>query len=213
MATRIDLIDKQLSAWVSEVLGVAPGTLKVSLSPPAPQIAEAGSGVNLYLFELRHAPPLRTQKRPPLQMQLLYLVSTWAQSDKEAHRLLGELAFAVMAHPDYEAEFAQVPAETWAGFGIPPRPSFFVSVPIRREQLDTAVPPVREPHAVIPADLVTLTGQVLGPHDIPFPGVRLTMLPNVGAQANGEITPESMSGQCEYNHRCKRPFCLQSRAA
>src|SRR3954452_165206 len=82
--TLIDQTDHQLSDWIGTVL---PDTA-INLGPPGS--VTDGKGISLYLMELAASPPLRGSERPPLQIELRYLVTTWAEAPEEAHRLLVE---------------------------------------------------------------------------------------------------------------------------
>jgi hypothetical protein len=103
-----------------------------------------------------------------LQLSLRYLVTTWAKQSEEAHRLLGELAFAAMEHPEFEVKLNPIPAETWKALGIIPRPSFILQIPLRKEQPAPPTRYVREPLVVQATPVTSLTGIVLGPDDVPI---------------------------------------------
>lgn len=157
----IDQIDERLREWVQKTIGVSP-----SLTPPSD--APSDGEINLYLLELAERPPARGARRPPLQMTLRYLVTTWASQPEEAHRLLGELAFAAMEHPDFEVKLDPVPAKTWEALGVMPRPSLILQIPLRKEQPAPPTRYVREPLVVKATPVTSLTGIVLGPDDVPI---------------------------------------------
>ncbi len=160
----IEKVDEHLRDWVEAILG----PVSVSLAPPADK--QNGPGVNLYLFELIDTPPARGTKRPPLQLSLDYLVTTWAEEPQEAHRLLGELVFAAMESTDFDVELEPLPATTWAAFGVPPQPSFVLRVPLRRERPEPDISLVRRPLVVRAAPTTSLHGMVVGPEDMPIAG-------------------------------------------
>ena len=85
-----DQVDRRLEEWVRRVLG----PISVTFDPPSP--VRDGTGVSCYLLAVVGDPPLRGNRRPPLQAALEYLVTTWAETPQEAHRLLGVLAFAAL---------------------------------------------------------------------------------------------------------------------
>jgi hypothetical protein len=157
----IDQIDEQLREWVQKTLGVSP-----SLAPPSD--APSDDEINLYLLELAERPPARGARRPPLQLTLRYLVTAWASQTEEAHRLLGELAFAAMEHPDFEVKLNPIPAKTWEALGVIPRPSFILQVPLRKEQPAPPTQYVREPLVVQATPVTSLGGTILGPDDVPI---------------------------------------------
>ena len=78
---------------------------------------------------------------PPLQANLNYLVTSWGQNQ---HHILTQFMFAVMENPQLEVRTDPLPLVVWSSFGIPPRPSFLLQVPLRLERLERNVPLVRE---------------------------------------------------------------------
>lgn len=170
----IDTVDQRLKAWVGRVLGEVP----VSLHAPDRDSVERGVG--LYLLELGASPPPRTERRPPLQLSVCYLVTAGGEGQPErAHHLLGELAFAAMDETDFEVDLTPVPLGVWAGLGVQPRPSFRLRLPVRRERPVPVVPRVQVPLvAHVNSINDALTGSVVGPGDVPIPGA-LVELPSL----------------------------------
>lgn len=165
----IDQVDSRLREWAANTLDIR----TISLRPPTDD--QSDRGASLYLVELISAPPLRTVQRPPLQLSLRYLVSTWAEEPEEAHRLLGGLVFAAMEHPEFEVEIEPVPAAVWMALGVIPRPSFFLRVPLRRERPQPEAKYVRKPLVVQTAPVTNLSGVVVGPEEIPLVGATVTL--------------------------------------
>jgi Carboxypeptidase regulatory-like domain len=164
----IDQVDRELTAWVSSVLtGVA-----VSLAAPLDRAT--GIGVSVYLLRVVKAPPARGGRgRPVLQLTLSYLVTTWSEDPEESHRMLGELAFAALAHTEYEVEMDPAALAVWRAFGIAPRPSFTLSVRLQREWPAVKQPIVRSAVAVQGSVAATVSGLVVGPGDVPVTGARV----------------------------------------
>jgi hypothetical protein len=158
--------DTRLAEWVASI---TPGA-EVSYEPPA--AAPAGKGVSLYLYELRPQPPPRT-RMPPVQATLRYLVTAWAASQVDAHALLGDLILAALETADMEVDQEPVPLEVWRLFGTPPRPSFVLSVGLRRDRDEPPVSMVRQQMIVKTAELRPLRGVVVGPGDVPLAGARV----------------------------------------
>ena len=102
-------------------------------------------------------------------MRAHYLVTTWAAATADAHQLLETLLFAALDTPAYTVEPAPFPPASWAAFGVPPQPGFALSALVQRARPQPPVPRVRRPLEVETAPLVTLSGRVLGPDDIPLP--------------------------------------------
>jgi hypothetical protein len=134
-----DQTDRRLKEWVRAVLG----DTAVSLDQPRDTSAE--SGVGLYLLEVIAAPAARGATRPPLRLELRYLVTTWAEEPEEAHRLLGTLLVAALEGSDFEVDLEPLPAATWAAFGAAPRPSFRLRVPFRHARPEPVTRIVRVP--------------------------------------------------------------------
>lgn len=181
----IDRVDDRLLAWVERVVAAA-GVEPAMFSLAPPNGAASGRGVSLYLLELADAPPLRGVKRAPVQLSLHYLVTTWADDPKEAHRLLGELVFAALEDPELEVRFDPVPGATWAALGALPRPAFVLRVPLRKERPEPEVERVRRPLQVEVKPLVNVQGIVLGPEDVPL-GDAQVGLPSVELFARTDV--------------------------
>jgi hypothetical protein len=144
----IDEVDRSLREWIGTVLGDSP----VSLTPPA---AEEKDGVTLYLLDLLEGPAPRERRSQPLQLKVRYLITVAADPPEEAHRRLGELAFAALESPDFEVELGALPVSLWQAFGVPPRPAFLLRVPVRRERPARKVPLVLEPIVIQAAPMTT----------------------------------------------------------
>ena len=165
----IEQSDKQLIEWVKTVLGA----VSVSLAPPERQ--PSGAQVNLYLLSLAAQPPPRTAQRPPLQIGLRYLVTTWAEKPEEAHRMLGELVFGALDNAGFGVDLAELPVALWSAFGIAPRPAFILSLPVRREKPMPQTPLVRQP-LIIQATLISVAhGRVYGPNNLPLPDAQVVI--------------------------------------
>ena len=177
----IEQVDSQLIEWFQETVGDVP----VSLN--APGVAPSGRGIGCYLLELLDDPPMRGPHRPPNQLSLRYLITTWAEEVAEAHRLLGMLAFATINHPEFEAHFDPVGAAVWAAFGVQPLPSFVLAAPLRQERFDPDVPRVREPLSVVASPLAEMYGIVSGPNDALLTGAKI-LIPNLSKSAATDRT-------------------------
>jgi hypothetical protein len=145
----------------------------VSLAPP--RDSATGRGVSLYPMELRDAPLPRGAKSPPLQISLRYLVTAWSSDPAEVHRLVGTLAFAALEHPEMEVDLAPLEPAAWSAFGVIPRPSFFLQVPLQQARPETMARPVLQPLVLRKAEVRSLEGLVLGPEAIPLPDVQVEL--------------------------------------
>ena len=144
----VDAAGARLRAWVQAVAGAVIPDATVSLDAPA--AAPAGRGVGLYLLELDAAPVGQGARRPALRMALRYLVTAWAETPEVAHRLLAAVAFAALEAPETElvAELRPLPPQAWAAFGVVPRPSLFLRVPVQKARPAIETPLVRKPLVV-----------------------------------------------------------------
>jgi hypothetical protein len=165
--TDFDEVDQWLKDWVGSVLEVP----EISLAAPSGR--RERRGVSLYLMELKDKPPLRTIKRPPLQLLLRYLVTTWADRPEDAHHLLGRLVFAAMDNPEFQVDLGPVSLEAWKALDAAPQPSFVLGVTLQRLRLEPKVSIVREPVIVKVSPFTSLHGIVLGPGDVPLAEARI----------------------------------------
>jgi hypothetical protein len=159
--------DTRLKEWVGTVIEDA----EVSMTPPESQ--RAGRGVGLYLLELLPSPMPSGNKRPPLQLVLRYLMTTWSDKPEDAHQMLVTLMFAAMDNKDFQVELETLPTAVWTAFGVPPRPSFVLRAPLRHERPEPQTKLVRHPMRVESSPIVGLHGLLLGPGDIPLSDCRI----------------------------------------
>jgi hypothetical protein len=159
--------DERMKSWVtSEIQGV-----EVSLAAPKGQ--QTGRGVGMYLLELMQSPPPSTNKRPPLQLILRYLITAWSDKPEDAHQILVQLIFAAMENKDFQVELDSIPMTVWTALGVAPQPSFVLNVPLRRERSEPETILVREPLKVQTSPLMSFHGLLLGPGDIPLSDCRV----------------------------------------
>lgn len=159
----IEEADDLVTEWASSVLPRA----DVALGRPEEE--KAGAGVRIHLLELVQKPLPRGQRKPPLQMSLRYLVTTWADEPRHAHKLLGDLVFAASESTDFEVELEPLPDSIWPALGATPRPHFVMRVPVSRERAQPETKLVRKPLVVHATRLSRLEGRIIGPDDIPVP--------------------------------------------
>jgi hypothetical protein len=159
----IDEADDRLVKWVGTVVPEADVSLDCPQDGHAP-------GVNLHLLELAADPLPRANRRPAaLRMSLRYLLTTWADDPRVAHRQLGKLAFAAMEEVDLDLELEPLPGSFWHAFGIAPRPHLVLRAPVRHQLPETIPKLVEKPLVVHASDLTRLEGVILGPQEVPVP--------------------------------------------
>lgn len=165
-----DEVDRKLQAWVRNVVADS----EVSFAAPGQDKTERDVG--LYLFELVEDPPPRGTRAAPFRVILRYLVTTWGDP-AEAHRRLGELAFAALADAELSADISPPPAACWAAFGIAPRPAFILQAKVHRDRDVVPAPPVTEEIVLHVGPVLNVRGVVLGPGDLPVAGASVRVPP------------------------------------
>lgn len=158
----IDQADERMLEWARTVVPDVPVAIA---APPA---SDADAGVRIHLLSLAPVPAARGAKRPPLELALYYLVTTVAADESEAHRWLGALAFHAMEVKEWTISSEPLDAEVFRAFGVTPRPSFVVRVPLRLEREDAAAPLVRRPLVLRTSSTTDLAGIVTGPDEVPI---------------------------------------------
>jgi len=153
--------DNQMLQWTKDVLGEA----IASLNPPAKE--QQGRGVGIYLLEVDAEPREHVAPRPRLQLGLKYLVTSWADSANEAHRILSQLFESAMQHPDFEIHAESPSTDLWQAFGVVPQPCLTLRTRAWKELEPKAVKLVRKVVLeTVPG--LPLQGVVLGPEAIPI---------------------------------------------
>jgi len=160
-------IDTELRDWAAAIVDKS---AQISFAAPS---NSSETVVNLHLAALLPAPPMRGDRRAPVQLALRYMVSAWASDVGEQHRLLGSLAIGAMRNPRYEVELEPVPGEMWAALSATPRPSFYLKVPLRQAQPEPKQKLVRKPLVIEGTQLTQLFGAVIGPGDVPLANARV----------------------------------------
>ena len=162
----IDTIDQQLKEWVNST--VAGQDILMSM-PPA---TVDRSTVALSLYELDTAVPGRCDGPRPIELTLRYLVTTHAEEPIEAHRVFGQLLFAAIENPAFVVDNRPLPIEVWRAFGMAPRPSFRLEMPLVRER-QASTPLITKPVEVRVSPIRSLHGVVLSPDGVPIRQARV----------------------------------------
>lgn len=166
----IEKVDQRLSEWIG---GVLTEDVEVSLLPPT--AAGDKKLVGLYLKDILPSSPTHGTRRPPLQVLLRYLVTSWAKNPSDAHQMLGQLLFAAMEHSEFEVDLEPVPAEVWTAFGTIPMPSFMLRLPLRHERPEKPIRLIRSPIEVQHSPLACMDGTVMGPAETPLADARVEL--------------------------------------
>jgi hypothetical protein len=145
----------------------------VLLGPPG--ASRSGRGVNLYLLEIVPRSAARGTTRPPLQLWLRYLITTWGEEAGAAQGLLVDLAFAAMEQPELELDPEPLAPEMWSALDATPQPSFLVRVPVSRERPVAPAKPVLLPLRVEPGRIAVVAGVVRDTRETPIADARITV--------------------------------------
>jgi hypothetical protein len=105
----------------------------------------------------------------PMRLRLRYLLCAGRAGDLET---LDRLLAATVGGP-YAPVFEPVPAQLWAAVDATPRAAFYVDVVAHLERPRPPVPRVTEPLRLDAVPLRQVAGVVLGPGDVPLPGMRV----------------------------------------
>jgi hypothetical protein len=87
--------------------------------------------------------------------------------------LLGDLAFAAMGTSEFTVDLDPPPPELWLALKLTPRPSFFLSLPVRQERPKAKVDYVRSALVVKAEPMTQLVGRLVGPGEQPVAGARV----------------------------------------
>jgi hypothetical protein len=172
----IEGIDEKLVEWVGALLG----DVEVSLGAPEEKKTDS---IGLYLTDILPSSPAHVARRPPLQVTVRYLITAWAERPIDAHRMLSRLLFAAMEHPEFEVDLEEMPTQIWTAFGVKPRPSFKIRLPLRFERTDLTEHRVGGPIELRRAPLSAMKGVVMGPGGQPLGNARVG-LPACGLSTN-----------------------------
>ena len=177
----VDDIDQSLKDWIGTVI---PG---IAVTFDAPGDGKAASrGISVYLLEVLQALPPSTLKRSPLQLTLRYLITTSADSAGDAHKMIGQLALAALDHSGFVVEAESLPIELWRAFGIAPRPSLVLRVPLRQERPEPKAKPVLSPMRVKVSGISSFFGVLLArPGDLPLADAAVEV-PSLGLRTRSD---------------------------
>lgn len=207
----LEEVNQRLRDWVGSLLP----DVAVALSAPVDE--GVATHVSFYLLDLRPSSPASGPRRSPLQIQLGYLVSTWAAESEASDSLLLQLAFAAMEEPGFEVELATLPAQIWQSFRVLPRPAFMLRVPLRYERPLQPGVPVRSAVEIHASPLAALGGVLLGPNNQPIanarvelPGFRLVARTDNQGRFGFAGVPANVSGQRLLIQARGREFAVEA---
>jgi hypothetical protein len=162
-----------LVSWLSTVDST------VRFGPPDDAAADS-SRLCAWPIDLLREQEVRSSAGPrQLRLRVRYLVTAEGSGEQVA-RLLDPVVSAAVDPIGVTVTFEAVPAELWSALGTRPRLALLVDVPVLLDRPATAAPLVTGPLRLETAVARTVRGTVLGPGDIPLPGMRVEA-PAVGA--------------------------------
>jgi hypothetical protein len=147
----------------------------------APSEGREGHGASVYLLDISPQLASRGAVRPPLQLWLHYLVTTWAEEASAANRLLVDLAYAAMEQVDLEIQPQPLPAETWTALKTVAKPSFVLRVIVRRARAQPVAPPVLHPLRLDSVQPSLIAGVIRAPGGIALADATVA-LPSLGRE-------------------------------
>lgn len=124
MAVIADL-DRSLEKWLARDLPAQLKGIEISFLPPFQMPKSKLPAINCFLYDVRHNPDLRTnewiverqadgkvtEKRGPVYVSCLFLVSAWSDAAApdpiEEHSILGEVLKVFLANPKIPADCLQ----------------------------------------------------------------------------------------------------------
>ncbi len=169
--------EDRLRDWVKSVDPNA----DVSLGPPGDETH--GRGASVHLLDISQQLPVRGVGRPPLQLWLRYLVTTWGADPVDANKLLVELAYSAAEQHDMEIEPQNVSPDTWLALKTLARASFVIRVSARRARALPIAPPVLHPLRLEAAQPMFIAGVVRTSAGIPLADA-IVVLPSIARETS-----------------------------
>jgi hypothetical protein len=132
-------------------------------------VAESNEGgVSIHLAGLAPRIVPHHPLRKSAVLALDYLIAARQSDPLEAHRAVGELAFAALDHDEYQLVGDASVAEISQRLGMAPAPGIVIRVELRREAVRPSAPLVRHPPLTRLEPLDEITGLVVGPGGTPI---------------------------------------------
>jgi hypothetical protein len=143
------------------------------------------SGISVRLIQVSPRMEPRARDRLIRTLALDYLVGVRADDALAEHRLLAELAFAIMDLPDFELVGGEGAAQACLAAGLAPAAGLVVRGHACRVDDIAQAPLVREPAIMRVAPLGFVDGIVIGPGDLPVPNATVTLGDGVRSAVTG----------------------------
>jgi hypothetical protein len=156
---------REVLSWLSRAGATA--TLTPPVDAPVP---DEGSGeLHVWPIELLPDQGMRMSNRPDaLRLRIRFLIASAGLAGA-----LDPVLAAAAVDSAVSLVFEPIPVETWLALRVRPRTALVVEMPIRVGRPVAATPLVRGPIRVEGVPMVALHGTVLGPGNVPVPGVRV----------------------------------------
>jgi hypothetical protein len=168
--------------WLRDVAG-APVTVGLPVAP-ADGASPGDPAPALSVWPLELGPDGQTRGsagRSPMRLLARYLVAASA-GDGEAVGLLDRVLVAATLAGEPTIVMEPPSPQLWLALGVVPRPVLIFEVPVRVERPSATAPLVRHPLRLDGAGVRPLSGVVVGPGEVPLPGVRVEVV-GTGAAA------------------------------
>lgn len=163
----------ELLGWLARAGVPARLAAPAGVEPPA----EVGAAPEPYLcvWPLSLLPEQPTRggaTLEPLRLRVRYVLTATAGADDLA-RLLDRVLTAAAADPEFPLVIAPIADATWESLRALPRAALLADMPVRIDRPAPTVPRVRSALRLQDVALAPLTGQVVGPHGVALPGIRI----------------------------------------
>ncbi|MGH9245608.1 MAG: hypothetical protein ACRD29_15085 [Acidimicrobiales bacterium] len=170
----------RLRAWAGEVVA------DVATGHGPPTEIEGDPLVGFYLLGLVPAHDVQGgDTSRTFWFRARYLVTTRAADPEAANDLLERLLVAASETDGFEPKLDSMDQQMWLALGVPSRPAFLLELPIRHEREREPAPLVLFPLNVRESGLRPLSGQLLGPGDVPLVGAVVGVADVAGTAQTG----------------------------
>src|SRR5215470_16641931 len=152
------------------------GSVDVPVRAAAPQTPDEGTGLSVWPLALLPERELRSAgPREPLRFRVRHLVT----GDVDA---LDRVLVAAVEAGEPAISLESPSDQAWLALGAKPQPALLIDVPARVGRPTPSVPLVRGPLRVRGGTPQAIRGRVLGPGEVPLPGMRVEVV-STGAWA------------------------------
>jgi hypothetical protein len=174
----IEQATTQLADWLSDVTGQAVRTT----------VPDEATGVTVWPLALLPDQQLRgVGAREPFRFQVRHLVTSVLPA------MLDKVLVAAVHAGQPLITLEPPEPELWLALGARPRPALLVDVPAMISRAQPVAPRVRGPLRIAGGPVQAVRGRVVGPGDVPLPGVQVEIISTGTAVRTGSDGRFSLS--------------------